>query len=247
MFPQLIEAMLSGISSAVVVLFPISTCVVLYRPTEILIPSYAGVMVALLLYFRDVISEEPILAIKGYSWPQLKYLILTTAVTLMLSLFLPGPFSSSTAVATIGIIIALSLPMARRYSFLYRLRASFEEEPTPVDALTVGLAQVVSALFFLPRSGLVALSLASSRYDAKKILRFSLEVTPVYVLVQILKLGQCQFTSKWIGPAAFASAFFATSLLTWVLFKLTESLETRWFLALYGGIGALIQIWGVLN
>lgn len=247
MLPELIKTILSGILAAVVVMFPTSTRVVLYRPTDLLVPSYAGVIVAILFYFRDVVSREPVLAIKGYPWPQLKYLTLTTALTLTIGLLLPELSLSPTAIATVGIIIALSLPLAQRYPFLYRLRASFEEEPTPLDAITTGLAQVVSVLFFLPRSGLVALSLAFSGYDAKRILRFSLEAAPAYALVQVLKLGQCQFIPKWIGPVAFASGFFSTLLLTWTLFKLTESLETRWFLAFYGVIGALIQILGVLN
>ncbi len=239
-----IIALLTGLLTALIVLFPASA-VVFSMDVNLLVPAYAGALVALLFYFRELLSKEPIMALKGFSPAQLRYAILATTLTLVLG-FLPRLSGGKVELAIAGIIVALLPAIAYGFKPLEGLRKTFEEEPTPVDAVSVGIAQALAILFSLPRGGMSALALALSGYDAKRILRFSLQVAPAYLVVEIIRAGQCQPRPKWLGPLTFTSSFFVTFLLVWLLFKLTERLESRTFLAFYGVVGVILYLMGVL-
>ncbi|WP_237702098.1 undecaprenyl-diphosphate phosphatase [Thermococcus sp. AM4] len=237
-------AIFTGLLTALAVVFPAST-VVFSMDVNLLVPAYAGALVALLFYFREILSREPVMALRGFSPAQLKYAILATALTLVLG-FLPRATAGAEKLAIAGAVIALLPALVYGFKPLEGIRKIFEEEPTPADALSVGLAQALAVLFSLPRGGTSALALVLSGYDAKRILKFSLQAAPAYLVVEIIRAGQCQPKPKWLGPVSFASSFFVTFLILWILFRLTERLENRTFLAFYGTVGALLYLMGVL-
>ncbi len=238
-------ALLTGLLTALIVVFPAST-VVFSMDANLLVPAYAGALVALLFYFRELLSREPIMVLKGFNSAQLKYVILTTALTLVLGFF-PGPSLWKAELVITGVVVTILPTIAYGFKPLEGLRKTFEEEPTPVDAVSVGIAQALAILFSLPRGGMSALALALSGYDAKKILTFSLQAAPAYLVVEIIRAGRCQPKPKWLGPITLTVSFFMTSLLIWILFKLTERLESRSFLTFYSIVGAILYMMGVLT
>ncbi|AJC71936.1 UDP kinase [Thermococcus guaymasensis DSM 11113] len=244
MVAEFINAVISSFLVLLAAIFPSSPVVFSIDP-NLVVPAYSGVLVALLLYFRDIISRESVMAIKGFETAQLRYVTLASVLTIVLG-FLPRVQVETRISVITGIAFAVLPAIAYGFKPLEGLRETFENEPTPVDALSVGIAQALAILFGLPRGGLSALALVLSGYDAKKILKFSLQVAPAYLVVEIIRAGQCQPRPKWLGPLTFTFSFFVTFLLVWVLFKLTERLESRTFLVFYGLVGVILYLMGVL-
>ncbi len=244
MVAELMNAVISTFLVVLIAIFPSSPVVFSIDP-NLIVPAYSGVLVTLLLYFRDVISREPIMAIKGFKPAQLRYVTLASALTIVLG-FLPRVQVERRIAVIAGIALAVLPAIAYGFKPLEGLRKTFEDEPTLVDALSVGVAQALAMLLGLPRGGTSALALEFAGYDAKRILRFSLQVAPAYLVVEIIRAGQCQLTPKWLGPLAFALSFFFAKFLLWMLFKLVERIGSRTFLALYGLVGAVLYLMGVV-
>lgn len=212
--------------------------------------AYLGSLVAFMFYFREEISRGTFMAVRGTSWGELKYVVLTALITLIIGIPLSRVGASWRTLLSVNIISALlllvmgaKLPSS---ALLRELEESLQEKPTPLDAFLAGVSQGLSAIQGISRSGLVALFLLPLGHDGKRLLRLSFEAAPAYLVVKILTTGWSPLSPKWLGPVTFTSAFFATSLGIWGLMRLSEKIETGRFIVLYGLLGVLVSLVGVI-
>lgn len=245
---EFVDGIISGITAAIMFLFPASpegdvVSIVGKNYAELLVPSYIGMMVAFLFYFRDTISREAATMLRGLPWPELRYVLFSSVITLILGL----PLSRLTPAKNIGtavnlfvaLLIILLSANPKLPAKLGEIGRAFDERPTPVDGFLAGVAQGVSSIGGLSRSGLTVLLLAPSAYDPKDTVRFSFEIAPAYLLVRVLSMDWHP-QSKLLGPVAFTSAFFTSLVGLWAIIKAAERLETGKFLFVYGLIGVIL-------
>ncbi|NJE42439.1 undecaprenyl-diphosphate phosphatase [Thermococcus sp. GR6] len=224
-----------------------------------LVPAYLGILFAILFHFREKIATGAQKAIRMSIDPDGKFVFYSSLFTVFIGypvvVGLPEILSPKTADiinAIIGLVmITAGLLMARRVSVPLRgvddcLR-EHEDEPTLIDSLVVGLAQGISLIGGISRSGLTLTVLLSTGASVKRALELSFLVAPLYLIMRLA------FIESWdpdLPVALLFTAFlasFATSILTMnLLLRLAESLNRRTFLILFGSIAVIVCILGVI-
>ncbi|WP_050003191.1 undecaprenyl-diphosphate phosphatase [Thermococcus eurythermalis] len=247
----LVEALLSGLIFALTSWFPLSpegdvASVLVGNYQSFLVPAYLGVTFAVFFHYREKFSRLLIEAMKGIYEAELKYVFFATLFTALIGLPL-SKFSwglsakiSSAVNALIGaLIVLLSLATPRRNP-IRELDGKLSEEPSILDSLSAGVLQGVALLGPLTRTGAITLALLLPGYSARKALQWSFMVAPAYFILRLLQFGSWEPEGPvWIPFTAFASAFFVSLVLIYLLESLAEK-RARLALTAFGIVPIIV-------
>ncbi|ASJ06809.1 undecaprenyl-diphosphate phosphatase [Thermococcus pacificus] len=226
---------------------------------DYLVPSYMGVIFAVLFYFKDLIGPDTQKALVGRFSSTIKYFVYAAIFTVLVGYPLArglggslGPRTSDLVNAVIGAglvvvgVIYWKHLRAPLEDVEERVRED-EEDTTLIDALISGVAQGVALIGGISNVGLVLLGLSSTGINIKKALELTFVVAPIYLTMKLLFMGggSPELPVSLLFTAFVAS--FITSILTMrALLKAAEALGRETFLVLFGSVSIIVCLMGVI-
>jgi len=214
-----------------------------YRPY--VVPSYLGVIFAVLFYFRNLIAVGTQKALRGSFSPDLRYFIYASLFTLALGYPIAAggwkvldPLASDAVNALIGaFLILVGVLCWRKGAPLENVGKRLREadEPTLLDAVSSGVSQGFAMLGELSPTGLVLLALSATGMKPRRALELLFMIYPVYLTLRLLFLGSWNPAMPVYLPfTAFLAAFVTSILFMRFLLVAGERLSRRTFLILMG-------------
>lgn len=224
---------------------------------EYLVPAYLGVTFAVLFYFKEKIALGSQNALRGRFDSEIKYFAYASIFTILLGyplVRLTGLEGSRLAdlvnslLGLLFILAGLFLPRFRSVAqgFEDKMREE-RSEPTLLDSIISGILQGVSLLGGLSRSGFIILGLTLTGIDVKKALELSFLIAPAYFIMRLASMeGWNPSLPVSLLFTSFLAAFVASLITMKGLIKLSCVLGDKTFLAVFGLIGILIYLMGVV-
>ncbi|ASJ08877.1 bacilysin biosynthesis protein BacA [Thermococcus siculi] len=225
---------------------------------DYLVPSYLGIIFAVLFYFKNLIALDTQSAIKGRVSSDLRYFFYASIFTILIGYPVirgledaVSPATSDLINAVIGLLlIALGLiyrgrKLAPLEDVEGRIRED-ENEATLLDSIVSGITQGAALIGSVSRSGLVLLGLSSTGIDVKRALELSFLVAPVYFVLKLLFMTWNPELPVSLLFTAFLSAFVVSLITMKLLLKMAEALGRRRFLIVFGSIAVVVYLLGVM-
>lgn len=253
MFQGIADALLSGILAALTSWLPMSPegsfgrlidGVISY--TAFLVPAYAGIMFSVLYRYRERLSKEPLMALRGAETSELQYFVLGFLLTLLLGLPLAKPLTAHNAAFDVfNLILAFLITFfGLTWPGLTVLKGAEDRipsKPSFLDAVLAGVFQSFSSTGGASRTGLVTLALVLPGHKAENVLEWGFLIAPAYHLIRLLYLGAYEGDTL-LGFITAVTAFFVSLGIMEVLVRTAQHLGTRRFLTLFGLIGVLLNL-----
>jgi len=246
----LVEALLSGALVALTSVLPLnpegafSSFVQGYG--SFLVPSYLGVLFALLFRYRERYSNLFLKAMRGLYEAELKYLFFATVFTVLLGFSvskLAPRVSTAGATAVnllVGVLLVLSALLWPKLAPLRALDERLPEHPSILDAISSGVLQGLSFLGGLSRTGLVTLGLVLPGHSPRKAVEWGFMVSPAYFVLRLCLLGSWKPSGPpWIPFSAFLVSFIVT-LLTISTWEALAEAHGKRFLLFFGLIPLIV-------
>lgn len=213
---------------------------------DYMVPSYLGIIFAVIFYFRDLIAVGTQKALRRSFSADLKYFAYASLFTLAVGYpiaaggwDLLGPEASDMANALIGALLDLVgvLCWKKRRAPLEGVdgRLREEDEPTLLDAIVSGIAQGFAMIGGLSATGLILLTLSGTGIKPKKALELIFMISPVYLTLKLLFLGEWSPAMPVYLPfTAFLASFVTSIIFMRLLLAAGGRLGRRTFLTLMG-------------
>ena len=217
-----------------------------------LVPSYLGVIFAVIFYFRDLIAVGTQRAMHGSIGAELRYLFYASLFTLVIGYPIVagnrkvlGLVSSDAFNAVVGVALVLL-----GLGYLARRRAPLEgverrladgEEPTLLDAVSSGVAQGLAMLGELSATGLVLLVLSVNGMKVRRAMELLFMISPAYLILRLLFL--CSWNPAmpvYLSFTAFVASFVSAILFMRALLMAGERLDRGAFLVAMGLVPVVI-------
>ncbi|MBP1912757.1 undecaprenyl-diphosphate phosphatase [Thermococcus stetteri] len=256
MLQGIAEALLSGILAALLSWLPTSPegtlashLDKLISYTAFLVPSYAGIMFSVLYRYRERLSKESLMAIRGVQESELQYFILGFFLTLLMGFPLARLLNDDGEVFDVfnlilAVIITLFGLTWPRLAIMRRTESKIPTRPSFLDAVLGGLFQGFSCSGEASRTGLVTLALLLPGHKSENVLEWGFLIAPAYHLTRLLYLGAYSGNTL-LGFISAVTAFFVSLVVMEALVRTAHRLGTEKFLTLFGLIGLLLNL-GVL-
>ena len=222
-----------------------------------IVPSYLGVIFAVIFYFRDLISIGTRKALVREFSAEARYFAYAAVFTVAIGYPIAAggwnvvdPAGSDAVNALIGLaIIAVGLLCWKKKAPLKDVEDKLRnaDEPTLLDAVSSGVSQGFAMLGEISAAGLVLLALSAGGIKPKKALGLLFMVYPVYLVLRLIPLGEWTPAMPVYLPfTAFLSSFVTAILFMKALLLIGERLSRRTFLTLMGLIPIVVYLMEVM-
>ncbi|WP_297420362.1 undecaprenyl-diphosphate phosphatase [Thermococcus sp.] len=230
----------------------IGTAIVNY--TDYVVPSYLGVIFAVLFYFRDLIAVGTQKALRKNFSAEARYFAYASLFTLSIGYPIAAggwnvlnPRASDAVSAIIGAAILLVGILCWRGKSAplegMDRKLGDEDEPTLLDGISSGVAQGLAMFGELSATGLVLLVLSAGGIKPRKALELLFMISPVYLILRLLLLREwTPVMPVYLPFTAFLSSFVTAILFMKALLFAGEKLRRRTFLTLMGLVPIVVYL-----
>ncbi|WP_054841548.1 undecaprenyl-diphosphate phosphatase [Thermococcus peptonophilus] len=146
--------------------------------TAFLVPAYAGIMFSVLYRYKERLSKEPLMVLRGVETSELQYFVVGVLLTLMLGL---PPLAKlleahNTVLDVFNLILAVLITFFGltwpRLTILKGAESKIPSKPSFLDAVLAGVFQSFSSTGGVSRAGLAILALILPGHEAENVLEW---------------------------------------------------------------------------